>query len=156
MTPARFRRIALGLEGVEEKAHRDHPDFRVGGRIFATLGYPDGKHGMVVLTPEQQRSWVRDQWAAFAPVKGAWGEQGCTTVRLEATDEDTLGEALTLAWQNAVSKGQKSKSKGQRAKGEGQESKGTGQKPKGTGPGRTAKRAKPKAVSSRSATTRRR
>jgi hypothetical protein len=105
MTPDGFRRLALGMEGVIEKAHQGHPDFRVGGRIFATLGYPDGKHGMVVLTPEQQRSWVRDQGAAFAPVNGAWGEQGCTTVRLEATDEDTLAEALTLAWQNGVNKG---------------------------------------------------
>jgi hypothetical protein len=105
MTPDGFRRLALGLEGVEEKAHHDHPDFRVGGRIFATLGYPDRRHGMVVLTPDQQRSWVREHPAAFAPVKGAWGEQGCTTVRLEATDEDTLGEALTLAWQNGVNKG---------------------------------------------------
>src|SRR5688572_12044490 len=105
MTPAGFRRIALGLESVEEKAHHGHPDFRVGGRIFATLGYPDGKHGMVVLTPDQQRAWVREHSAAFVPVKGAWGEQGCTTVRLEVIDEDALGEALTLAWQNGVNKG---------------------------------------------------
>jgi hypothetical protein len=135
MTPDGFRRIALGMDGAIESAHQGHPDFRVVGRVFATLGYPDRKHGMVVLTPDQQRSWVRGHSAAFAPVKGAWGEQGCTTVRLEAIDEDALGEALTLAWQNAVSKGQKSKGKGQ---------------------GRAAKGAKPKAVSSRSATTRRR
>ena len=105
MTPDGFRRIALGMDGVTERAHQGHPDFRVGGRVFATLGYPDGKHGVVVLTPEQQRSWVREHPAAFVPVKGAWGEQGCTMVRLEAVGEDALGEAITLAWQNGVSKG---------------------------------------------------
>ena len=105
MTPEGFRRIALGMAGVIEKTHHGHPDFRVGGRVFATLGYPDDKHGVVVFTPDQQRSWVRAHSAAFVPVKGAWGEQGCTTVRLEAVDEDALGEALTLAWQNGVNKG---------------------------------------------------
>jgi hypothetical protein len=125
MTPDGFRRIALGMEGVIEKAHQGHPDFRVGGRIFATLGYPDRRHGMVVLTPEQQRSWVRDHSTGFVPVKGAWGEQGCTSVRLDAADEDALGEALTLAWQNAVSKGQKSKGKRQTSRGTAQVSKGT-------------------------------
>ena len=102
MTSAGFRRIALGLEGAIEKNHHGHPDFRVGNRIFATLGYPDAKWGVVVLTPDQQRTWVRAHAAAFVPVKGAWGEQGCTTVRLDAVNEETLGAALTLAWQNGV------------------------------------------------------
>jgi hypothetical protein len=105
MTPAGFRRIALGLKDATEQAHHDHPDFRVGGRIFATLGYPDKKWGMVSLTPEQQRSWVRDFPAAFIPVKGAWGEKGATSVRLDAVEEEALGEALTAAWRNAVEKG---------------------------------------------------
>ena len=105
MTPAGFRRIALALEGAVEQAHRGHPDFRVGGRIFATLGYPDRKHGMVALTPDQQRSWVRNHAAALAPVEGVWGEQGATLVRLAAVDKEALGEALTLAWQNARTKG---------------------------------------------------
>jgi uncharacterized protein (TIGR02246 family) len=102
MTADGFRRIALGLDRAIEKAHHGHPDFRVEGRIFATLGYPDTKHGMVNLTPDQQRSWVRQHPAAFLPVKGSWGEQGSTTVRLDAVDEEVLGEALSLAWQNAV------------------------------------------------------
>ena len=104
MTPARFRRIALGLKDAAELAHHGHPDFRVGGRIFATLGYPDTKWGMVVLTPEQQRGFVRDHPETFVPAAGAWGEQGSTTVRLGSVDEDVLGEALTLAWRNAVEK----------------------------------------------------
>ncbi len=104
MTPDGFRRIALGL-GAIESAHHGHPDFRVGGRIFATLGYPDHTCGMVTLTPDQQRTRVREHPDAFVPVKGKWGEQGATTVRLDAVDEETLGEALTLALQNTVAKG---------------------------------------------------
>jgi hypothetical protein len=105
MTPARFRRIALGLKDAVEQAHHGHPDFRVGGRIFATLGYPDTKWGVVMLTPDQQRGFMRDYPGVFAPAAGAWGDQGSTTVRLDAADEETLGEALTLAWRNAVDKG---------------------------------------------------
>ena len=105
VTPSGFRRIALGLKAAVEQAHHGHPDFRVGGRIFATLGYPDNKWGAVMLTPEQQRSFVRDHPGIFVPAAGAWGEQGSTTVRLGAIDAEALGEALTLAWRNAVEKG---------------------------------------------------
>lgn len=111
MTPAGFRRIALGLTGVEERAHQGHPDFRVGGRILASLGYPDPKWAMLVLTPDQQRAWVRAHPDAFVPVEGKWGEQGCTSVRLNAVDEETLGEALTLAWQHASTKSPARRSK---------------------------------------------
>jgi len=103
VTAKGFRRIALGMKGALESAHMGHPDFRVAGRIFATLGYPDAKWGMVALTPEQQETAVREH-EALTPVKGTWGEQGATLVRLAAVDEETLGAALTLAWQNAVAK----------------------------------------------------
>ena len=96
-----FRRIALGMEGAVESAHMGHPDFRVHGRIFATL-HGDLKWGMVKLTPDQQERFVREHRATFAPENGAWGRQGCTSVRLETADEDTLGEAMTLAWQNTA------------------------------------------------------
>ena len=76
-----------------------HPDFRANDRIFATL-HGDGRFGMVKLTPEQQRQFVRDHPTAFAPESGAWGRQGCTRVTLRAVDEETLGEAMTLAWRN--------------------------------------------------------
>jgi hypothetical protein len=105
VTASAFRRIALALKEALEQAHQGHPDFRVGGRIFATLGYPDGNWGMVNLTPDQQRTLVRDHPGVFVPAAGAWGENGSTTVRLDATDEEALGEALTLAWRNAVDKG---------------------------------------------------
>jgi hypothetical protein len=105
VTPAGFRRIALGLKDVVEHAHHGHPDFRVGGRIFATLGYPDRKWGMVNLAPAQQQDFLRDHPSVFAPAAGAWGAQGSTTVRLDRVDEDTMGEALTLAWRRAVEKG---------------------------------------------------
>lgn len=105
MTAARFRHLALGLKDVVEDAHHGHPDFRVAGRIFATLGYPDKNWGMVVLTPERQRAFVRDHPGIFVPAAGAWGAQGSTTVRLDAVDEEALGEAMTVAWRNAVEKG---------------------------------------------------
>ncbi len=98
-----FRRIALGMEGAVESAHMGHPDFRAHGRIFATL-HPDKQWGMVKLTPEQQQKLVREHAATFAPENGAWGRQGCTRVRLDAVAEETLGEAMTLAWQNTAKK----------------------------------------------------
>jgi hypothetical protein len=104
MTPDRFRRIALALAGAVESAHHGHPDFRAGGRIFATLGYPDGGWGMVNLTPDQQRTRMRQHPDVFVPAAGKWGEQGSTMVRLDAVDEETLGEALTLAWQNTTAR----------------------------------------------------
>jgi hypothetical protein len=101
MTAADFRRMALGMKDVIESAHMGHPDFRVNGRIFATL-HADLDHGMVKLTPDQQQLFLRDYPDAFAPENGAWGRQGCTAVRLAAVDDETLGEAMTLAWRNVV------------------------------------------------------
>jgi hypothetical protein len=96
---ARFRRLALGMPGAAEGAHMGHPDFRVNGRIFATL-HGDGRFGMVKLTPDQQRLFIQNSPGVFAPESGAWGRQGCTRVTLEAVDEEALGEAMTLAWRN--------------------------------------------------------
>jgi hypothetical protein len=86
-----------------ESAHMGHPDFRVHGSIFATI-HPDHQWGMVKLTPDQQEKFVRENPATFVPESGVWGRQGCTGVRLDAVDEDTLGEAMTLAWQNTAKK----------------------------------------------------
>jgi hypothetical protein len=98
-----FRRVALGMKGAVESAHMGHPDFRANGRIFATLHH-DHQWGMVKLTPDQQKMFVDDNPGAFRPESGAWGRQGCTAVRLDAVDEDVLGEAMTLAWRNAAAK----------------------------------------------------
>jgi hypothetical protein len=99
-----FRRLVLRLPDTLESAHMGHPDFRVGGRIFATL-HDDESRGMVVLTPDQQERFVRENPSVFQPESGAWGRSGCTRVHLASVDEETLGEALTLAWQNGVAKG---------------------------------------------------
>jgi|SRR5262245_50768831 len=104
MIPNDFRHIALSLPGTSESAHMDHPDFRVGGRIFATLGYPDQEHGMVKLTPEQQQSFVRADPKVFDPCAGAWGRRGATSVRLALADEETIRRALLTAWHNKAPK----------------------------------------------------
>jgi len=109
-----FRRIALAMRGTVESAHMGHPDFRVNGRIFATL-HPDNQAAMVKFTPDQQQIFVRDNPRAFMPENGAWGRQGCTRVLLESVDEDKLGEALTLAWENIVNKGPDGESTRKRA-----------------------------------------
>ncbi len=98
MTANRFRQIALSLPEVEERSHMKHPDFRVGGKVFATLGYPDKAWGMVKLNPEQQRIFVREHPEVFKPVNGAWGLQGATLVRLKSADADVVQEALRVAW----------------------------------------------------------
>ena len=98
-----FRQTALGMRGAVESAHMGHPDFRVNGRIFATL-HADLKYGMVKLTPDEQQRFIEQNPAAFVPEAGAWGRQGCTAVRLDVVDGDELGEALTLAWRNAAVK----------------------------------------------------
>jgi hypothetical protein len=96
-----FRRLALEMEDAVESAHMGRPDFRAYGRIFATL-HDDGQQGMVKLTPDQQEKFVSENPASFAPEHGAWGRHGGTSVRLDSVDENTLGEAMTLAWQNTV------------------------------------------------------
>jgi YjbR len=111
MTTQEFRRIALSLPQATENSHMDHPDFRVGGKIFASLGYPDEKWAMVKLPPEQQRSFSRDFPDAFTPVKGGWGRFGATQVHLENVDEPTLRRAMTKAHQNVASRPKRSSRK---------------------------------------------
>ena len=116
MTPDDFRRIALGMQAAVEGAHMGHPDFRAGGRIFATL-HQDGKQGMVKLTPDQQQEFMRANPAIFVPASGAWGRQGCTMVQLASADQDTLGEAMTLAWRETAGKPAPRRGKARRAAG---------------------------------------
>ena len=114
MGPRDFRRMALAMEGAVEGAHMGHPDFRVGKRIFATL-HSDDQFGMVALTPDQQRRFIGDDPNSFTPESGAWGRTGSTRVRLAAADEEAVGEALTLAWQNVMNKSDAKGSKPRRA-----------------------------------------
>jgi hypothetical protein len=102
MTPETFRHLALGMPETSEVGHMGHPDFRVGGKIFATLGYPDDKWGMLKLTPEQQEAFVTAEPAVFVPVKGAWGRGGATSVLLRAAKAKSLRLALTTAWRNVA------------------------------------------------------
>ena len=97
MTADDFRRLALSQPGAVEQSHMGHPDFRASGRIFATLGYPDGSFGMVSLAPEDQRIFIDRAPDVFRPVPGAWGLKGATHVVLAAADEDLVAEALALA-----------------------------------------------------------
>ena len=106
MTPEAFRELALELPEAVEASHMGHPDFRVGGKIFASLG-PDGVHapwGMVKLTPEQQAPLLASEPDAFEPASGAWGRRGATLVRLKKARVATVRRALALAWRNTAPK----------------------------------------------------
>jgi len=98
MTANDFRRLALGFPEAEERAHMDHPDFRVSGKIFATLGYPEDGWAMVKLTPIEQEMFVKAQPTVFNPCTGAWGRRGATNVRLKSARKPTLRRALEAAW----------------------------------------------------------
>ena len=101
MTPNRFRELALSFPEAIESAHMRHPDFRVGGRIFATLGYPNKDSAMVKLPREEQREFVRGSPDVFQPATGAWGRQGSTIINLPAATINIVREAVTAAWRNA-------------------------------------------------------
>src|SRR5688572_16625459 len=104
MTAGDFRRIALSLEGAEEGSHMGAVDFRVGGRIFATLAHVEKGYGNLILTPEQQADFVAERPDLFIPVAGGWGRMGATHVRLSAANEDLLEGALRAAWKLRVDK----------------------------------------------------
>src|SRR6476620_9113323 len=104
MTPNKFRELALSFPEAIESAHMRHPDFRVGGKIFATLGYPDEDFAMVKLSADDQKEFVRTSPGVFTPVKGAWGRQGGTTIYLPAATIDIVREALTAAWRKTAPK----------------------------------------------------
>jgi hypothetical protein len=104
MTSADFRRLALSLEGAEEGSHMGAADFRVGGRIFATLAAEKLGYGNLMLTPEQQSAFVAEQPEIFLPVAGGWGKGGATHVRLAAANPDLLLGALRTAWKLRVEK----------------------------------------------------
>ena len=104
MTGDDFRRIALSMADTAEGSHFGNPDFRVGGRIFATLSLERDGYGVLLLAPEQQAGMVEDEPAVFSPVPGGWGRNGSTRVLLSKAAPDVLEAALQTAWQNRVEK----------------------------------------------------
>ena len=102
MTGADFKRIALSLEGTEEGAHMKAVDFRVGGRIFATLASIDKGYGNLMLSPEDQASFVGELPEVFTPIAGGWGRMGMTHIVLAKANEDLLRGALQSAWRRRM------------------------------------------------------
>jgi hypothetical protein len=102
-----FRRIALSLPGAEESSHMGAPDFRVGGRIFATLASQSQGYGNLRLTPEQQAAFIEELPEVFVPIKGGWGRMGMTHIRLAGANIDVLTDALRTAWQLRLEKNAK-------------------------------------------------
>jgi hypothetical protein len=104
MTAADFRRIALSFDGAEEGSHMGAVDFRVGGRIFATLASVKDGFGNLALTPEMQAEFVAEAPDLFVPVAGGWGRMGATHIRLAKVNRDILTDALHAAWKLRVEK----------------------------------------------------
>ena len=111
MNVANFRRIALSLEGAEEGSHMGAPDFRVGGKIFATLASQKQGYGNLMLTPELQADFVGEAPDIFVPIHGGWGRMGMTHIRLAKASEDVLTGALRAAWRLRVEKNKKARTK---------------------------------------------
>jgi hypothetical protein len=107
MTADEFRGLALGIDGAIESAHMSHPDFRIGGKIFASLGTPNDEWGMVKLTPERQRAFIGQASEVFKPCTGAWGRQGYTNVHLVSANKKVVKTALEEAARNVASSAKK-------------------------------------------------
>ena len=111
MTAEDFRRIALSFDGAEESSHRGVPDFRVGGRIFATLASQDDGFGNLKLTPEMQQLLIAESPEVFLPIKGGWGRMGMTHIRLDEASERQMTDALHTAWRLRVDMNEKGRSR---------------------------------------------
>lgn len=114
MTVDDFREIALSLPGAEESSHMGAADFRVGGRIFATLAMQDQGYGNLMLTVQLQQSLIAAAPDVFLPVHGGWGRMGATHIRLDIATETQLSEALHIAWNLRTEKNAKAKSPSKR------------------------------------------
>lgn len=104
MKAAGFRRVALALPEAVEGSHFGNADFRVGGRIFATLALESEGYGVLLLTPEQQAGMVEDAPEVFSPVPGGWGRQGATRVRLAKVTPEILEGVMRIAWRRRAPK----------------------------------------------------
>lgn len=115
MTADEFRRLALSLPEAVEGSHMGHSDFRVSGKVFATLGYPNERYGAAMLTPQDQDLLVRDHPKTFAPAAGAWGASGSTTILLRGASKRAVAIALEAAWRKRAPKGLSMESRPKRA-----------------------------------------
>ena len=115
MTPTDFARIALSLDGAEAGSHMGAVDFRVGGRIFATLASQARGYGNLALTPEQQAAFVAELPDVFVPIAGGWGRMGMTHIVLANASEDLLRGALQTAWRLRVEANARTKARRPRA-----------------------------------------
>lgn len=111
MTPADFRRIALSLEGAEEGSHMGAVDFRVGGRIFATLASVKEGYGNLMITPAMQAAFIEDAPDLFLPIKGGWGRMGMTHIVLAKANPHVLEGALRAAWKLRIEQNAKARTK---------------------------------------------
>ena len=101
MIPDAFRKMSLEIPTAVERSHINHPDFRIAGKIFASLGVPDDNWAMVKLTRQQQRVFIEKARAVFKPCSGAWGRQGSTNVYLPTAKTSVVRAALDAAAKNA-------------------------------------------------------
>jgi hypothetical protein len=104
MTPDDFRKLALRLPEVVEQQHQGHPDFRIHGKVFATLGWPDSAWGMVKLPIQEQEKRTAAQPSVFEAASGAWGRRGSTKIRLAGATPSAVEQALLAAWHQAAPK----------------------------------------------------
>ena len=104
MSPDEFRKLALGLPEVIEQQHQGHPDFRICGQVFATLGWPDNAWAMVKLPIAEQQKYTAAFPSVFESAPGAWGRRGSTKIRLPAADANVVEQALRTAWRNVAPK----------------------------------------------------
>jgi hypothetical protein len=109
VTAADFRKLALSLEGAEEGSHMGSVDFRVGGKIFATLAHVKQGYGNLMLTPDQQQAFIGEAADVFLPIAGGWGRMGMTHIRLKEANRDLLTGALRTAWQTRLDTNAKAK-----------------------------------------------
>lgn len=109
MTADEFRKMALGIAQAIESVHVGHPDFRLAGKVFASLGAPDANWGMVKLTPKEQRSFIAKTPGVFKPCSGAWGQRGYTNVLLGRAKKSVLHPALAAAAKNVTAPAKKKK-----------------------------------------------
>jgi hypothetical protein len=104
MTANQFRKVALAFPEATESAHNGHPDFRVRGKIFATLGFPDDSCAVVMLGPEDQQFFIKQYTGMFTPVRGSWGQSGSTVINLPAARVAPVRAALEIAWSRRAPK----------------------------------------------------